>query len=101
MAAQFIWCCTATIRSPRRSGSMTRARTTSGILKSRITADAHVRRMHEFVDSLTAGRLSRYTGRDGLRDLRVAIGSICSAREGNPIEVREVTDSLFFGGLGH
>jgi predicted dehydrogenase len=58
---------------------------------------AHARRMLEFVDSLTGGRPSRYTGRDGLRDLRVAIGSICSAREGAPVEVREVTDSRFFG----
>ncbi len=59
---------------------------------------AHAHRMHEFVDSLTSGRPSRYTGRDGLRDLRVAIGSICSAREGTPTEVREVTDSRFYGG---
>jgi predicted dehydrogenase len=57
---------------------------------------AHVHRMHEFVDSLTSGRPSRYTGRDGLRDLRVAIASICSAREGAPVEVREVTDSRFY-----
>ncbi len=57
---------------------------------------AHVRRMHEFVDSLTSGRPSRYTGRDGLRDLRVAIASICSAREGFPVEVAEVTDERFY-----
>jgi predicted dehydrogenase len=56
---------------------------------------AHVHRMHEFVDSLTGGRPSRYTGRDALRDLRVAIASICSAREGLPIEVAEVTDERF------
>jgi predicted dehydrogenase len=56
---------------------------------------AHVHRMHEFVGSLTGGRPSRYTGRDALRDLRVAIASICSAREGLPIEVAEVTDERF------
>ena len=32
---------------------------------------AHAHRMHEFVDSMTSGHPSRYTGRDGLRDLRV------------------------------
>jgi predicted dehydrogenase len=57
---------------------------------------AHAHRMHEFVGSLTGGRPSRYTGRDGLRDLRVAIGSICSAKEGVPVEVQEVTDDRFF-----
>jgi predicted dehydrogenase len=61
-------------------------------------SSAHAHRMHEFVDSLTNGHLSRYSGRDGLRDLRVAIGSICSAREGAPVEVGEVTDSRYFGG---
>jgi predicted dehydrogenase len=60
-------------------------------------SSAHAHRMHEFVDSLTSGRPSRYTGRDGLRDLRVAIASICSAREGLPVEVAEVTDERFYG----
>jgi predicted dehydrogenase len=60
-------------------------------------SSAHVHRMHEFVDSLTSGRPSRYTGRDGLRDLRAAIASICSAREGAPVEVRDVTDNRFYG----
>jgi predicted dehydrogenase len=59
-------------------------------------SSAHVHRMHEFVDSLIGGRPSRYTGRDALRDLRVAIASICSAREGLPIEVAEVTDERFY-----
>lgn len=58
---------------------------------------AHVHRMHELVDSLTSGRVSRYTGRDGLRDLRVAIASIWSAREGVPVVVQEVTDDRFYG----
>ena len=58
---------------------------------------AHVHRIYELVDSLTSGRVSRYTGRDGLRDLRVAIGSICSAREGVPVVVQEVTDDRFYG----
>jgi predicted dehydrogenase/GrpB-like predicted nucleotidyltransferase (UPF0157 family) len=50
-------------------------------------SSAHVRRMHEFVGSLVEGRPSRYSGRDGLRDLRAAIASICSAREGLPVQV--------------
>ena len=33
-----IWCCTAMARSPRRSGSMMKARTTSGNQKCRTTA---------------------------------------------------------------
>ncbi len=60
-------------------------------------SSAHVYRMHEFIDSLTSGRPSRYTGRDGLRDLRAAIGSLCSAREGVPVELQEVTDNRFYG----
>ena len=61
---------------------------------------AHAHRMHEFIGSLTGGRPSRYTGRDGLRDLRVTIGSICSAMEGGPVEVQEVTDKRFLDAGG-
>lgn len=56
---------------------------------------AHRNQIHEFVDALTGGGTPRYLGADGLRDVRTTMAAICSAREGVPVKVREVTDQRF------
>ena len=56
---------------------------------------AHRNQIHEFVDALTGGRAPRYLGVDGLRDVRTTMAAICSAKEGLPVKVGEVSDQRF------
>ena len=56
---------------------------------------AHRNQIHEFVDALIVGRPPRYTGRDGLREIRTTMAAICSAKEGAAVGVDEVTDERF------
>jgi predicted dehydrogenase len=56
---------------------------------------AHQNQIHEFIDALTSGQASRYTGRDGLREIQTTMAAICSAKEGVPVRVDEITDERF------
>jgi predicted dehydrogenase len=56
---------------------------------------AHENQIHEFIDALTTGQAPRYTGHDGLREIQTTMAAICSAKEGVPIKVDEITDERF------
>lgn len=56
---------------------------------------AHRNQIHEFIDALTSGKAPRYTGRDGLREIRTTMAAICSAKEGVAVKVEEVSDERF------
>jgi predicted dehydrogenase len=56
---------------------------------------AHMNQINEFVAALTSGGTPRYTGRDGMRDIRTTMAAICSAKEGVPVMVDDVTDVRF------
>ncbi len=54
---------------------------------------AHRNQIHSFVDALVQGISPRYTGRDGRRDVRTTMAAICSAKEGIPVKVADVSDA--------
>lgn len=54
---------------------------------------AHKNQIDEFVSALIGGRAPRYTARDGLREIRSTMAAICSAKEGVPVKVAEVSDA--------
>ena len=56
---------------------------------------AHMNQIHEFVEALTSGVETRYTGGHGLKEIKTAMAAICSAKEGLAIKVDEVTDARF------
>ena len=56
---------------------------------------AHKNQIHEFIAALTSGKPPRYDGQDGLREIQTAMAAICSAKEGAPIKVGEMTDERF------
>jgi len=56
---------------------------------------AHLNQIHEFVDALISGKTPRYTGIDGKRDVRTTMAAICSAKEGVPVKVAEMSDARF------
>jgi predicted dehydrogenase len=56
---------------------------------------AHRNQIDEFVAAVTSGRRPRYTSEDGYRDIRTTMAAICSAREGAPVRVQDVTDQRF------
>ena len=56
---------------------------------------AHLNQIHEFVDALMSGAPARYTGEDGRRAVKTTMAAICSAKEGVPVKVEEVTDGRF------
>jgi predicted dehydrogenase len=56
---------------------------------------AHRNQIHAFIGALISGQAPRYTGRDGLEDIRTTMAAICSAKEGLPIKVDEVSDERF------
>lgn len=58
---------------------------------------AHRNQIHEFIEALTHGRPPRYSGADGLRQVRTTMAAICSAKEGMPVALDEVTDVRFSG----
>jgi len=51
--------------------------------------------INEFIDALIHGRKPSYTGEDGKRDVQTTMAAICSAKEGLPVRVEEVTDLRF------
>ncbi|WP_371264025.1 Gfo/Idh/MocA family oxidoreductase [Pseudomonas sp. ABFPK] len=58
-------------------------------------SQAHTNQIHEFVEALKAGKKPRYTGEDGYRDIKTTMAAICSAKEGLPVKVAEITDKRF------
>jgi predicted dehydrogenase len=56
---------------------------------------AHMNQINECIAALTGGETPRYTGRDGMRDIRTTMAAICSAKEGVAVKVDEVTDERF------
>lgn len=54
---------------------------------------AHLNQINAFIGALTSGNAPRYTGDDGRRDVRTTMAAICSAKEGVPVRVDEVTDN--------
>lgn len=56
---------------------------------------AHRNQIHSFVDALISGVSPRYTGRDGRRDVKTTMAAICSAKEGVPVKVADVSDGRF------
>lgn len=59
---------------------------------------AHANQIHDFIEALKSGRKPRYTGVDGLRDIKTTMAAICSAKEGVTVKVDEVTDQRFAKG---
>lgn len=53
---------------------------------------AHRNQIHTFIDCLLHGNKPVYNGFDGMRAVRNAMAAICSAKEGVPVLVKEVTD---------
>lgn len=53
---------------------------------------AHRNQIFEFIDALTEGRETRYTGEDGLRAVQATMAAICSSKENRPVTLTEVTD---------
>ena len=56
---------------------------------------AHQNQINEFIDALISGCKPSYTGEDGKRDVQTTMAAICSAKEGLPVRVEEVTDLRF------
>jgi predicted dehydrogenase len=56
---------------------------------------AHQNQINEFIDALIRGRKPSYTGEDGKRDVQTTMAAICSAKEGLPVRVEDVTDLRF------
>ena len=56
---------------------------------------AHQNQINEFIEALISGRKPSYTGEDGKRDVQTTMATICSAKEGLPVRVAEVTDLRF------
>ena len=56
---------------------------------------AHQNQINEFIDALIHGRKPSYTGEDGKRDVQTTMAAICSAKEGRPVRVKDVTDLRF------
>lgn len=60
---------------------------------------AHITQVHEFVDSVLAGRDPRYTGEDGVHAVRCTLATILSAMESRPIRVQEVPEDFTAVGM--
>jgi len=58
-------------------------------------AKAHTNQNHAFVDSLVNGVKPPYTGVDGTWAIKATMAAICSAKEGVPVKVNEVTDERY------
>ncbi len=58
---------------------------------------AHLNQINELIAALTSGKPPRYTGRDGLREIRTTMAAICSAKEGVAVNTADVTDARFGG----
>ena len=56
---------------------------------------AHKNQIGEFIGALTRGTLPRYTGTDGLHQVRTTMAAICSAKEGVPVRLADVTDARY------
>ena len=51
--------------------------------------------IHRMVDSLLEGKEVPYSGEQGVHDVKTTLAAICSAKEGVPVKVDEVTDARY------
>lgn len=58
---------------------------------------AHQNLIHRMVDSLVNGTKVPYSGENGIHDIKTTLAAICSAKEGVPVKVAEVTDERYLG----
>ena len=56
---------------------------------------AHLNEIHEFIEALISGEPPRYVGTDGRHAVQTTMAAICSAKEGTPVRVAEVTDERY------
>ena len=56
---------------------------------------AHRNQINEFIDSLMAGKSPRYRGEDGYHHVKTTMAAICSAKDGKPVEVKNVNDQIY------
>ena len=56
---------------------------------------AHMNLIHRMVDSLLEGKEVPYSGEQGVHDVKTTLAAICSAKEGVPVKVDEVTDARY------
>ena len=56
---------------------------------------AHINLIRHMIDNLIAGEESPYTGEMGIHDVKTTLAAICSAKEGTPVKVAEVTDERY------
>lgn len=59
---------------------------------------AHRNLIHAMVDSLIQNKEVPYSGEDGIHDIKITLAAICSAKEGGPVKVTEVTDERYLAG---
>jgi predicted dehydrogenase len=56
---------------------------------------AHLNQINEFIKALILGNRPRYGGIDGYHDVKTTMAAICSAKEGVPVKVTEITDERY------
>ena len=56
---------------------------------------AHINLIHRMIDSLLKGEEVPYSGKQGVHDVKTTLAAICSAKEGVPVKVDEVTDGRY------
>ena len=56
---------------------------------------AHINLIRHMIDNLIAGEESPYTGEMGIHDVKTTLAAICSAKEGTPVKVADVTDERY------
>lgn len=56
---------------------------------------AHINLIRHMIDNLIAGEESPYTGEMGIHDVKTTLAAICSAKEGMPVKVAEVSDERY------
>jgi predicted dehydrogenase len=57
----------------------------------------HLNQINEFINALRRGTAPRYSGETAKRHVRTTMAAICSAKEGLPVKVGEVTDERYAG----
>jgi len=58
-------------------------------------SQAHINQIYDFVNALVDGVQPPYTGVDGTWAIKTTIAAICSAKEGKPVLVNEVSDERY------
>jgi hypothetical protein len=55
---------------------------------------AHANQVTHFVDCITSGKMPRYGGLDGTREVKETLAVIRSAMEGRPVRVNDIEDEF-------